>query len=86
MSQGHDGYTTAKFLELINEYVMKIAEDLYAAELIREKVPQLTLLEVIAIRLYTGPGNKPVCYYTIRYVVYHGMYNVILCLSWYLLN
>lgn len=58
--EGHDGYTPGKFLALVNEHIWEVAKGLYGDKLIPEKVPQLTLSEVLAIRLYTGPGYTPI--------------------------
>ena len=44
----------------IHPSVPTLSERLYGESLIVEKVPQLVLNEVLAIRLYTGPGYTPI--------------------------
>jgi hypothetical protein len=52
--EGHDSFTLQTFVDVINTHVQEKAKKLKL-----ENVPQLTRSEVIAIRLYTGPGYIP---------------------------
>jgi hypothetical protein len=50
------GWTIEQFVERANEYIRKQAQTLCLDE---HEIPVLTLPEVIAIRLYTGPAYQP---------------------------
>jgi hypothetical protein len=53
---GRPGWTIEQFVERANEYIRKQAQTLCLDE---HEIPVLTLPEVIAIRLYTGPAYQP---------------------------
>lgn len=51
----HDGWTPARFLCAANDYIRRKSQEMKLRFL-----AELTLNEAIAVRLYTGPGYRPI--------------------------
>ena len=58
--KGNEGRAPEDFLRLVNEHIGKQRAAYAECRLLPDDAAQLTLDEVLAVRLYTGPGYQPV--------------------------